>query len=49
MNPDAITPEVGLPLAALLWAALALPHVARWNRARRVVRKETCARPLTAV
>lgn len=49
MNPDNIPPEVGLPLAALLWAGVALPHLARWNRARRAARKETCAKHLTSV
>ncbi|MDR6868761.1 hypothetical protein J2Y69_003385 [Microbacterium resistens] len=49
MNPDTLSPEVGLPLAALLWAALALPYFARWNRARRSLRKETCANPLTSI
>ncbi|AWY04890.1 hypothetical protein PBI_FLOOF_54 [Microbacterium phage Floof] len=46
---DHLTPEAGLPLAALLWAVVALPHVARWNRARRAARKETCASLPTSV
>ncbi|UDL14826.1 hypothetical protein SEA_GRETCHEN_52 [Microbacterium phage Gretchen] len=46
---DNLPPEAGLPLAALLWAIVALPHVARWNRARRAARKETCASRPTAV
>lgn len=39
MSTDTIPPEVGLPLGALLWAIVLLPHFARWNRARRVARK----------
>lgn len=38
-TPDFIAPEVGLPLAALLWGLVALPHVARYLRARRATRR----------
>lgn len=38
MTPDTLGP-LGLPLAGALWAALLIPHLARWNRARRAERK----------
>lgn len=37
--PDFIAPEVGLPLAALLWGLALLPHAARYLRARRATRR----------
>lgn len=44
MTPDYISPEVGWPLAAVLWAIAALPHVAAWSRARRRARLTTSSK-----
>lgn len=39
MTPDTIPTAVGLPLAAALWALVALPYLASKMRARRADRK----------
>ncbi|WP_424936628.1 MULTISPECIES: hypothetical protein [Bacteria] len=36
--PDYLSPEVALPLGALLWALVILPPTARYMRARRAKR-----------